>query len=417
MTDPAPQPDSSPAPAPPRRPGRTLVVFDPRSVWRAGIVVIGLVAAYSFGLFVLHDGGSLIFQVVMAWLASIAMEPAVSRLARHMRRGLATGVVMVGVVVFAIGFSAAFGNLLVSQAVMLIQAIPDALASATAWLNSTFGTSFDQTKLLEELHITPQTLASVGVDVAGGVLGVVVAILGGVFSLFTLGLFIFYFSADAPRLKRWVARLLPPGRQEVFLVVWGLAVQKTGGYVAARVVLAAICGGFTAIFLLLIGMPFWLALGVWTGVVSQFVPTVGTYIAIALPVVVGLTSADPVDGVLALIFALIYQQIENLTIEPKISADAVDMHPAVAFAAVILGAALFGVAGALVAVPISALLLSLVEIYSHTYDVLPQLGPTPPEDDGSQAQVRDLEHPHLGLAQRLRNMRGRPDKATVEPEP
>ena len=66
-------------------------------------VVIGLVAAYSFGSFVLHDG-SLIFQVVMAWPASIAMEPAVSRLERHMRRGLATGVVMVGVVVFAIGF-------------------------------------------------------------------------------------------------------------------------------------------------------------------------------------------------------------------------------------------------------------------------------------------------------------------------
>ena len=413
-TDPAPQPASAAA-SPQGRLRRTLIVIDPRSVWRSGIVVIGLIVVYSFGSFVLHDGGSLIFQVVMAWLASIAMEPAVSRLAQHMRRGLATGLVMVGVVVFAVGFSAAFGNLLVSQAVTLIQAIPEALASVTTWLNSTFGTSFDPTKLLEELHITPQTLAGVGVDVAGGVLGVVVAVLGGIFSLFTLGLFIFYFSADAPRLKRWVARLLPPGRQEVFLVVWGLAVKKTGGYVAARVVLAAICGGFTAIFLLVIGMPYWLALGVWTGVVSQFVPTVGTYIAIALPVVVGLTSADPVDGVLALIFALIYQQIENLTIEPKISADAVDMHPAVAFAAVILGAALFGVAGALVAVPISALLLSLVEIYSRTYDVLPQLASAGPGDDLSGAGS-DGEHPHLRLGQRFRLPRGRASVATDEAE-
>jgi predicted PurR-regulated permease PerM len=416
MTDPAPPSDPESAVTPPqRRLSRTLVLIDPRSVWRAGIVVIGLIVVYSFGSFVLHDGGSLIFQVVMAWLASIAMEPAVSRLAQHMRRGLATGLVMLGVVVFAIGFSAAFGNLLVSQAVTLIQAIPEALASVTTWLNSTFGTSFDPTKLLEELHITPQTLASVGVDVAGGVLGVVVAVLGGIFSLFTLGLFIFYFSADAPRLKRWVARLLPPGRQEVFLVVWGLAVKKTGGYVAARVVLAAICGGFTAIFLLIIGMPYWLALGVWTGVVSQFVPTVGTYIAIALPVVVGLTSADPVDGVLALIFALIYQQIENLTIEPKISADAVDMHPAVAFAAVILGAALFGVAGALVAVPISALLLSLVEIYSRTYDVVPQLASAGPGDDATGAGS-DGEHPHHRLGQRFRLHRGRASVAMDEAE-
>ncbi|HEY8307845.1 MAG TPA: AI-2E family transporter [Lapillicoccus sp.] len=395
----------SPAPA---RLRRTLVVLDPRSVWRAGGLVIVLILLYSFGSFVLHDGGSLVFQVIMAWLASIAMEPAVSRLAHHMRRGLATALVMLGVILFAVGFSAAFGNLLVSQAVTLVQAIPEVLASLTTWLNTSFGTSFDPNQLLEELHITPQTLASIGVDVAGGVLGVVVAVLGGIFSLFTLGLFIFYFSADAPRLKRWIARLLPPQHQEIFLVVWGLAVKKTGGYVAARVVLAAVCGGITAIFLLIIGMPYWLALGVWTGVVSQFVPTVGTYIAIALPVVVGLTSADPVDGVLALIFALIYQQIENLTIEPKISADAVEMHPAVAFGAVILGAALFGVAGAFVAVPIAALLLSLVEIYSRTYDVLPQLGDSGADAD-SPSGGASPEHGHLG--ERLRRLRLRSREA------
>lgn len=410
MTDRAPPPPTPQPPASPaeRRLRRTLIVIDPRSVWRAGIVVIALIVIYSFGSFVLHDGGSLIFQVTMSWLASVAMEPAVSRLAQHMRRGLATGLVMLGVVLFAVLFSAAFGNLLISQAVTLVQAIPDVLASLTSWLNSTFGTSFDPTTLLQELHVSPQTLANLGLDVAGGVLGVLAALLGGFFSLFTTGLFIFYFSADAPRLKRWVARLLPPQRQQVFLTVWSLAVRKTGGYVAARVVLAAICGGFTAVFLLIIGMPYWLALGVWTGVVAQFVPTVGTYIAIALPVIVGLTSADPFDGVLALIFALVYQQIENLTIEPKISADAVDMHPAVAFGAVILGAALFGVAGALVAVPIAALLLSLLEIYSRTYDVVPQLGTGPPDGPGTDStDGTGASEPavHRGLGDRLRSMR------------
>jgi predicted PurR-regulated permease PerM len=383
MPDPDPQAPSTPPPAAHEGvPRRTRIVVEPQALWRPGLVVIGLIILYSFGSFVLHDGGSVLFQIIMAWLASIAMEPAVSRLARHMRRGLATGVVMLGVVVFAVLFTAAFGNLLVTQAVNLIQGIPTLLASLATWVNQAFGTTFDAESLLESLQITPQTLASLGVDVAGGLIGVVIAILGGVFSLFSIGLFIFYFSADAPRLQRWVAHLLPPHRQEVFIVVWGLAVKKTGGYVAARVVLAAICGGLTAIFLLIIGMPYWLALGVWTGVVSQFVPTVGTYIAIALPVVVGLTSSEPVDGVLALAFALVYQQIENLTIEPKISADAVDMHPAVGFGAVLFGAALFGAAGALVAVPISALLLSLVDIYSRQYELLPQLGADPRADRG-----------------------------------
>lgn len=351
----------------------TRISFDLPSLWRAGVLVVGLVALTSIGYFVFTDGGSVIFNVVMSFLAAVAMEPAVNRLSRYMKRGLATGVVMISVVLFAVVFFAAFGQLLLQQLSALVAALPAAIEAALGWLNETFHLSLSVSSLLEQLNITPSAIAAVGADFAGGVIGAAVAVLGGFFSSFTIGLFIFYLSADAPRLKRWIAKLMPPQRQQVFVVVWDLAVQKTGGYVAARVVLAGICGSFTAVWLLIIGMDYWLPLGIWTGVVAQFVPTIGTYLAIALPVLVGLTSADPIDGVLALAFALVYQQIENLTIEPKISADAVDMHPAVSFGSVLLGAALFGVAGALVAVPVAALLLSLFEIYSRTYQLLPEL--------------------------------------------
>jgi len=80
------------------------------------------------------------------------------------------------------------------------------------------------------------------------------------------------------------------------------------------------------------------------------------------------------------------------------------MHPAVAFGAVILGAALFGVAGAFVAVPIAALLLSVVAIYIKTYDVLPQLGNAGADDDRASGGVSP-EHRHLG--ERLRSLRVR----------
>jgi predicted PurR-regulated permease PerM len=171
----------------------------------------------------------------------------------------------------------------------------------------------------------------------------------------------------------WVASLVPPKQQEVFGVAWDLAVLKTGGYVSARLVLAAICGGLSSLFMLIIGMPYWLALGIWTGLVAQFVPTIGTYIAIALPVFVGLVGPEPWQGLALLAFALVYQQIENVTIEPRISAEAVDVHPAVSFAAVMFGAALFGVAGAFVAVPVAALMLALFGIYSKKYDLVPEI--------------------------------------------
>ena len=168
MPDPDPQAPSTPPPAAHEEvPRRTRIVVEPQSLWRPGLVVIGLIILYSFGSFVVHDGGSVLFQIIMAWLASIAMESAVSRLARHMRRGLATGVVMLGIVVFAVLFTAAFGNLLVTQAVNLIQGIPTLLASLATWVNQAFGTTFDAESLLESLQITPQTLASLGVDVAG----------------------------------------------------------------------------------------------------------------------------------------------------------------------------------------------------------------------------------------------------------
>jgi predicted PurR-regulated permease PerM len=374
---PAPAASVPNRPAPPVSPtGRARMILDPANVWRAGLVLLALVVVYIAGAFILEDAGSLVFQLVMALFASIAMEPAVSRLSRYMARGLASGVVMAAVVLATLGFFSAFGNLLAQQVSSLAQALPEALQSLTQWANQTLGLTLDPASLAASLNVSPAQVASIGAEVAGGMLQFVASLLGGVFSMFTIGLFVFYFSADAPRLKRWVARLLPPRNQKVFVVVWDLAVQKTGGYVAARIVLAGVCGATTSLFLLVIGMDDWLALGLWTGVVSQFVPTIGTYIAIALPVVVGLTSSQPVDGVLALVFALVYQQIENLTIEPRISAEAVDMHPAVSFASVLLGAALFGVGGALVAVPVAALGLALFQIYSRTFDLVPELGAT-----------------------------------------
>ena len=73
------------------------IVFDSRNVWRTSFIVLAVVAIALLLQFLLEDGGGVIFIVLMAWFASIAMEPAVGRLARHMKRGLATATVMISV--------------------------------------------------------------------------------------------------------------------------------------------------------------------------------------------------------------------------------------------------------------------------------------------------------------------------------
>jgi len=351
-----------------------------RVVWRVGLVVMGLVALALFLRFVIVDGGSVLFTVLMSWFAALAMTPLVNRLAKHMRRGAATGLVMVGFTAFVVLFFLAFGALFVQQLVQLIELLPTYLDRALAWVNDTFSMALTTDSVLESVNLSPNKLAA-----AAGTIGI--SLLGTVFSMFTFAMFIFYLSAELPQLERWVAGLFPAQSQMLVARVWSLTLEKTGGYVGARVVLAGINSATTAVVFVIIGMPYWLPLSLWTGIVAQFVPTIGTYISIALPVLIGLLSPNPMVGVIALVWAILYQQVENLLIEPRISAKAVEVNPAVSFGAVLLGAALFGVAGAFLAVPVIAMLLALLNIYGHRYELLPEISeridakvvrPTPP---------------------------------------
>ncbi len=351
----------------------TRVLLSTSNVWRVGLVVLGVVAFGALLSFIIDDGGSVIFTVLMSWFAAIAMAPVVDRLSRHMPRGAATGSVMGAVVVFGVLFFYAFGSLFVDQLVQLVLLVPDLVDGALSWANDQFSTSLSRDDILSSINVSPEDLASVAATLGVSILGFLGSVVGSVFGLFTFGLFVFYLSADMPRLERWIAGLFPPRQQAVVANVWRLTAEKTGGYIGARVVLGSINAATTAVVFAIIGMPYWLPLALWTGIVAQFVPTIGTYIAIALPVVVGLLSPNPWVGVIALAWGVAYQQVENLTLEPKISARAVDVNPAVSFGAVLLGAALFGVAGAFLAVPVAAMLLALLDIYGKRHDLLPEV--------------------------------------------
>jgi len=349
------------------------VLLDPGNVWRIGFVVLGVVLTALTARFVLQEGSSLLFTVLMAWFASLAMEPLVSRLAHRMKRGAATAVVMLGVVVFLVVFVVLFGQLFVEQVTQLVEAMPNLIRGTVDWVNGTLGTEYELAEILTNLNLTPEKAAGYAATVAGGVLAVLGSVAGAVASLFMFILFAFYLSADGPRLRRWIASLFPPRIQEVTVAVWDTTAEKTGRYVSVRVLLALINGTTSGVFFLIIGLPSWLALAIWTGLVAQFVPAIGTYISIVLPVIVGLLSPNPWLGVIVLGWAIVYQQVENLTIEPRLSARAVNVHPAVSFASAILGLALFGIAGALLAIPVVAMLLTLLDIYRTRYEVLPGL--------------------------------------------
>ena len=146
---------------------------------------------------------------------------------------------------------------------------------------------------------------SIASTIGSNLLGILGSVLGSVFGLFTFApVHVLLLRRRCRTCSVWIASLFParsPGRRRA--TCGASPREKTGGYVGARVVLGAINAVTTRHRLLPIGLPYWLPLALWTGVVAQFVPTIGTYIAIVLPVLVGLLSPSPWIGVAALVWA------------------------------------------------------------------------------------------------------------------
>jgi predicted PurR-regulated permease PerM len=204
-------------------------------------------------------------------------------------------------------------------------------------------------------------------------------VVGLLFQLLAVSLFTYYFAVDGPRLRRWLCTFLPPRRQRERLRRADLAVDRTAAYLNYRMALAALSTVFhTAVFVSL-GLPNALALGLWVGVISQFVPTVGTYIAAVLPVLVSLTEGLR-TALLVLAVIVAYQQIENYVVSPRLSRRTMHIHPAVGFGSVIAGAAILGPVGAVLALPIVAIIQSFAGTYVHRHELIA-------EADALEAQV------------------------------
>ncbi|MBB3083832.1 AI-2E family transporter [Geodermatophilus sabuli] len=352
------------------RPRRVDGGREPAWLRRGVLVVLVAVAGYQVVSWAFSNLRGFLGLVFLAWLFSVSVEPLVERLERlGLRRGAATGLVLSALVAALAGFVAAFGSLLVEQLTSLFTALPDVAREVVTWVNRTFDTTLDPTDVVSSLQLSSARIQQIVADLTPGVVGLVTTLVGLLFQLLTFLLFAFYMSAEGPSLRASVARRFPPRQQRVVATVWAIAVEKTGGFVVSRLVLAAVSAVVTGLFLLLLGVPYWLPLALWTGVISQFIPTIGTYLAIGVPALIAL-SGQPVDALWVVLFGVVYQQVENYLLAPRITARTVAIHPAVAFGSVVVGAALFGPMGALVSIPVVAAVQAVVETYGHRYELV-----------------------------------------------
>ncbi|GHF11429.1 AI-2E family transporter [Streptomyces griseoluteus] len=355
---------------PPREPaaGALTNARMPRWLPRAMVLALALVALFQLGSWAFHELTGLLLNILIAFFLALAIEPAVSLMsARGMRRGLATFLVFLGLAVVTAGFFTLLGSILAGQIIKMIEGFPEYLDSVINWVNQTFHLQVRRVDVQEGL-LHSDWLRKYAQTSAAGVLDVSAQVLGGLFQILTVGLFSFYFAADGPRLRRALCSVLPPARQAEVLRAWEIAVDKTGGYIYSRGLMALVSGVAHYILLQALGVPYAPVLGVWVGLVSQFIPTIGTYLAGALPMLIAFTVA-PWYAVWVLVFVVVYQQFENYMLQPKLTSKTVDIHPAVAFGSVIVGTALLGAVGALIAIPAVATLQAFLGAYVKRYTV------------------------------------------------
>lgn len=365
------------------------------------LLVLVFFAAYA-GFTLFRRLRDLIVWLIVALFLSFALEPAVNWLVgRGWRRGLATAAVLFGLMFLGLITLALMVPLVIDQVQELVDRVPGWLEQASVYTKRWFDIELTGQKILDRIASAQTDIRAIAANVAS----IGAFLLGLVFQVATIGLFTFYLVADGPRFRRAVCSLLSPRRQREVLAAWNIAIDKTGGYLYSRLLLAVINAIFTFVALQVLGVPFALPLALWQGFVSQFIPVVGTYIAAVVPLVVALLE-DPWSALFFLIFVLVYQQIENYFLSPRITARTMQLHPAVAFGAALAGGSINGLIGAFMALPAAAVIQATVSTYLTRHEVVesdltredaladdePKSPPAPKPNDGIRSRLTGKLH-------------------------
>jgi len=337
----------------------------PAWLTRATIKIILLVVAALLAWRTVAALRDLLLVLATSLFINLAMEPPVNFLVKkHWKRGLASGVVLIGIVLGVVGLSAAFGQLFIGQLVELVKSLPNFYADVADWLDRQFSITLpSQNEALSQL--TQQW----GNDLAGNALSAGVSFFMTVINLLGILLITYYLSARGPQFRAAVCSPLKPKRQKQVLEMWTVAQSKVSAFLYSRVIMALASAVVTYIVLLILKIPYALPLALFVGIVSQFVPTIGTYIAGAAPVLVGLLES-PVKGIIVLVFFVAYQQVENLIIGPKLTSMTMEINPAVAFVSVIALGTLLGPIGAFLSLPAVATGQAVISTYIRRYELV-----------------------------------------------
>ncbi len=319
-------------------------------------------AAVSLTLLRALAGASQVFVlIIISMFFAAGLNPAVSYFqSKKMKRGLAVLTVITLVVAFV-------GLCLLVIVPPFVDQVNNFIVNAPGMLDSLkhnatinhFNNQYGVVDMLQnKLNATIKDGKFI-VSAFGGILGVGKAVLSGTFSVITIIILTLYFTASLPSITRSAYNLVPSSRRDRVSRLSDAIINRIGGFVRSQTIVSTIAGIFALALASILGIHYAMAIGVLV-FICGLIPLVGHYIGISLFTIIALTKS-PLTGLIVFISYVLYQQIENYFIAPRIMRDTLELPGVVTIIAALLGTSLLGPIGALLAVPIAAAVMLIVE--------------------------------------------------------
>ncbi|MFE0149404.1 AI-2E family transporter [Nonomuraea sp. NPDC059007] len=309
---------------------------------------LGVLTAIAIGQMVVRSL-SVIILITVAMFLAVGLNPAVEALQRRrLSRRTAIGIVFAGVIVAFALFGVAIVPPVSQQLADFVSAVPGYFTELGN--NPTLRALEQDYQILSQLRSF--FTGSMATTLASGIMGAGLVVVDGLFTTVTLLVLMLYFLGSLHTIKVYLLTLVPATRRERTGAITEEILSGIGGYVAGNVLISVIAGVLSWIFLTIANVPYALALALIVAL-TDLIPLVGATIGAVLVTGVALLGSVPA-GIACAIFFVIYQQVENYVIYPRVMKRSVDVTPAVTVIAALFGGALLGIVGALLAIPVAA---------------------------------------------------------------
>ena len=299
--------------------------------------------------------------ILIALFLATGLNPAVEALRRrNMSRATAVAIIFTSVIAFVIFFALVVVPPVISQGTQLINKAPTLLAELTN--NATINKLNDQYGIIDTLQAKLKSVTSDGtllISAFGGVIGVGKSVLSGFFTFLTILVLTLYFITSLPQAVDLGLSLVPASRRERVGHLTNAIIARVGSFVGSQIVIAAMASVFVFTLSIVLGLPSPIAIGMIV-FVCGLIPLIGHFLGSGIVTIIALTQSIAI-GVIAFVAYVVYVQVENYVVTPRIMKRTLAVPGAVTIISALIGSSLLGLVGGLLAVPVAASIILILD--------------------------------------------------------